>query len=39
MKSILKFSFLLMGPVLVLIYWRNAMKELDVINVAYEIAD
>jgi len=37
MKTILKFSFFLASPLLAVVYWRNAMKNMDEMNVSYNL--
>jgi hypothetical protein len=37
MKTILKFSFFLAGPLLAVVYWRNAMKDMDGMEVSFNL--
>jgi hypothetical protein len=37
MKTILKFSFFLASPLLAVVYWRNAMKDMEGMDVSFNL--
>lgn len=37
MQNIMRMSFMLMAPILVLIYWRNSMRELEDLHANYDL--
>jgi hypothetical protein len=37
MQIVLRISYLLISPVLMLVYWRNSMKTIDNLHANYEL--
>lgn len=37
MKTLIRFALVLMSPYLLLVYWRNSMREVDNIHARYEL--
>lgn len=37
MKTLIRFALVLMSPYLLIVYWRNSMKEVENIHAQYEL--
>lgn len=37
MKTLIRFALILMSPYLLVVYWRNSMKEVENIHAQYEL--
>lgn len=37
MKTLIRFALVLMSPYLLVVYWRNSMKEVENIHAQYEL--
>ncbi len=37
MKTLIRFGLLLLSPYLLIVYWRNSMRELDDLHARYEL--
>ncbi len=38
MQNVFKLAFVVLSPLLAFVYWRNAMKELDHLNVEHDLS-
>ncbi len=37
MKTLIRFSLVLMSPYLLVVYWRNSMREVDNLHAGFEL--
>lgn len=37
MKTLIRLSLVLMSPYLLVVYWRNSMREVDNLHAAFEL--
>ncbi len=37
MKTLIRFGLILMSPYLMVVYWRNSMRELDDLHAGHEL--